>query len=166
MILSHISILKNKERIKKLQARRQQIMADLKDAKSEGDLRENFAYKQGREELQRVDKELSDCPEIIPGADVVDPLEWTQGDTPKLVRVGTTVLVQVDNGKPEEFLIGGAWDNFPGVVAYTAPLAKTIMTLNAGESRTTYIAGEEKKFTVKGIRNPTEDEIYALYPEI
>jgi transcription elongation GreA/GreB family factor len=141
------------------------IQEDTEEARSQGDLSENFGYaeaKKAEENYKRIRASLNmDDP-----VDIVDPQEWVHSDVDEFPRAMVGALVTIKRaGVEETLLIGGAWDtdlNNPKVIAYTSPLAKSIIPKQPGFKTTLSTSGEE--IEIVSARVPTTEDIKNLYP--
>lgn len=137
---------------------------DKEEAKSQGDLSENFGYVEAMkavDNFRRIQAELG----LESGqVEVVDPLNWADmemDDEPR-ARLGAKVTIE-RNGTPQTFLIGGAWDHDldqEGVIPYTSPLARAIIPKPVGFSTTLETSGET--IVVTGAETPTKEELTKL----
>jgi transcription elongation factor GreA len=167
MFVTSYSTKSKKAQLDALTSRREKIMADMQDAKSQGDLSENFGYEQCRRDLSMVDNQIESVRrEFGSVRSEVDPMDWVEEDTPEFGALGTVVTFQrADHNAPESILIGGAWDNHhEGIAPHTTPLAKALILKEPGETSTMVLENHEVEITVHSVRRPTKEEISAFYP--
>ena len=138
---------------------------DKEEARSQGDLSENFGYDAAIKAIANYRRIQAELGLEAPGVEVVDPAGWCDmemDDEPR-ARLGAKVTIE-RNGVPQTFLIGGAWDldlNQEGVIPYTSPLAKAIIPKPVGFSTTFGTSGET--IVVVASSTPTREEILAVY---
>jgi transcription elongation GreA/GreB family factor len=140
------------------------IQEDKEEARSQGDLSENFGYaeaKKAEENYKRIQAALG----MDEPVDIVDPQEWSQSDINDFPRAMVGALITIKRaGTTEELLIGGAWDadlKNPNVIAYTSPLAKALIPKQPGFKTTLETSGEEIELI--SAKAPTKEEIQKLY---
>jgi transcription elongation factor GreA len=145
LIVTEQSYKIRKDRHDQLSQRILEVQRDKEEARSQGDLSENFGYveaKKTEENLRRMQADLDmDMP-----IEVVDPKSWTDLDMEDMPRAMLGAHVKIKrNGVVEELLIGGAWDadlNNPNVVSYSSPLAKAIIPKSPGFKTTLETNGD------------------------
>ncbi len=158
LIVSWTSLRRRQAELEDLvQKRIPQNSKEISEARSYGDLRENFEYKAAKDTqkvLMRRRAELEVLLSRSQGTDFAD----AKTDT---VNIGTTVVVtEVATNKPVTYHILGAWDSDPvrGIISYPAGLAQVFLNKRVGE--TVEFAGEHgpQKFRI--------DHIAKVAPEI
>lgn len=144
---------------------------DKEEARSQGDLSENFGYVEARKTIENLRKIQSNLGLNTPGLNIVDPLEeWCENPADELTetpraRLGTIVQIERD-GICETLLLGGAWDGDlenPKVIAYTSPLAKAIIAKAPNYQTILEPTGEEIKLVSVAI--PTKEGLEEIYQE-
>ena len=107
--------------------KRKEISARLKYTAGFGDLSENFAYHQAKDDQAFLEAKIRQLQEIIANAKVLD------GKTDGTVRVGCLVTVDYD-GKKENFEIvePEETDPFNGRISYKSPLGESLMGKSVG----------------------------------
>jgi len=107
--------------------KRKEIAARLKHTASFGDLSENFAYHQAKDDQAFLEAKIRQLREIIANAKVLD------GKTDGKVRVGCAVTVDFD-GKKEIFEIVEPEEIDPinGKISYQSPLGGSLMGKSVG----------------------------------
>jgi transcription elongation GreA/GreB family factor len=140
------------------------IQVDKEEARSQGDLSENFGYaeaKKAEENYKRIQGALG----MEEPVDIVDPQEWVHSDIDEHPRAMVGALVTILRaGNKEELLIGGAWDsdlNNPKVISYTSPLAKSLIPKPPGFKTTLETSGEE--IEILSAKAPSKEDIDVLY---
>lgn len=106
---------------------RKELAEKLNYAISFGDLKENAAYHQAKEQQGFVEGRISELKVIIGNARVVD-----RGACDK-VRIGTTVVLLCGDNKEEYAVVGPEEaDVFSGKISYKSPLGKAIFERAVG----------------------------------
>ena len=128
-----------KEGLERLQAelqelkeeRRPAIIAALAEARSHGDLRENAGYDAAKHDMAMTEKRISDLEALLRQAVV---LEENHGGATDIVRIGSTVIVDVE-GDEERYTIVGAIEARPtnGLISNESPVGKALLGLKVGE---------------------------------
>lgn len=128
-----------KEGLERLQAelqelrevRRPAIVAALAEARSHGDLRENAGYDAAKHDQAMTEKRIADLDALLRQAVV---LENNASANPDIVRIGSTVVVDVE-GDEERYTIVGAIEAKPtqGLISNESPVGKALLGLRPGE---------------------------------
>lgn len=110
--------------------KRPQIVAALAEARSHGDLRENAAYDAAKHDQAMNEKRIADLEALLRNAVVMDEGGRADG----FVRLGTTVVVEVD-GDEERYTIVGAIEAKPsqGLISNESPVGKALLGKRAGD---------------------------------
>ena len=129
-----------KEGLERLQAelqelrevRRPAIVAALAEARSHGDLRENAGYDAAKHDQAMTEKRIADLETLLRQAVV---LEDNATSTPDIVRIGSTVVVDVE-GDEERYTIVGAIEAKPtqGLISNESPVGRALLGLRPGET--------------------------------
>ena len=110
---------------------RPEVVADIKEARAQGDLSENAEYHAAREKQSIVEARIKELEYLIEHVTVIEA-----GDTSE-VRVGSTVEIEyVDDNETEEYSIVGSTeaDPFENKISNESPIAKAILGKKAGET--------------------------------
>jgi transcription elongation factor GreA len=129
-----------KEGLKKLQDEyenlvhvvREEVKAELKEARSLGDLSENADYDAARDKQAQVEARIADLEGMLKNYEIIN----TKGGS-RQVRIGSTVKLQFQDTKEEAtYTIVGSTEADPlnGKLSNETPLAKAIMDKKAGQS--------------------------------
>lgn len=112
-----------------LKAKRPALVERVATARSHGDLRENFAYHDARQELGMLDGRMQVIENTITHAHV------TEGPTEAgVARLGSTVLVRDEFGEATYSLVGPAEaDLARGKVSVVSPLGSGLVDARAGD---------------------------------
>lgn len=113
------------------EVRRPAIVAALAEARSHGDLRENAGYDAAKHDMAMTEKRISDLEALLRQAVILDE---SNSGTPDVVRVGSTVVVDVD-GDEERYTIVGAIEASPanGLISNESPVGRALLGLRPGE---------------------------------
>ncbi len=164
LIVTKQSFELRKKQYKKYSEIIEKVKKDKEEARSQGDLSENFGYveaKKTEENYRRIQAAL----EMDNPVDVIDPLDWTESDINEFPRamLGAVVTIKRD-GKKEEMLIGGAWDadlNHPEIIAYTSPLAKALIPKEPGYKTSLSTSGEA--IEIMAVKAPSKEYLKQIY---
>jgi transcription elongation factor GreA len=112
--------------------KRPQISAQVAEARSHGDLRENSAYDAARHDQMMNEKRIADLEGLVRGAVVMD--EARAGST-DVVGLGSTVVVDFD-GDEERYKIVGAIEAKPanGLISNESPMGKALLGKRKGQT--------------------------------
>lgn len=146
LIVTEQSFKIRKEKHDKITQRILDVQKDKEEARSQGDLSENFGYveaKKAEDNLRRMQSEL----ELNLPIEIVDPKNWEALDMEDMPRAMLGALIEIKrNGANETLLIGGAWDsdlNHPNIISYTSPLAKVLIPKAPGFTTTLGTNGDK-----------------------
>lgn len=111
--------------------RRPAIIAALAEARSHGDLRENAGYDAAKHDMAMTEKRISDLEALLRQAVV---LEDDQSGSTDTVRIGSTVVVEVE-GDEERYTIVGAIEARPtnGMISNESPVGKALLGTRVGD---------------------------------
>ncbi len=121
-----------KEELEELrEVRRPQIIAEVAEARSHGDLRENSAYDAARQDQAMNEKRISDLEGLLRNAELVDEAAAAEKG---YVRVGATVVVDYD-GDEETYKIVGAIEAKPsaGLISNESPMGQALLGKRPGQ---------------------------------
>jgi transcription elongation factor GreA len=112
--------------------KRPQIVERVAYARDQGDLSENSAYIQGKEELNFIDGRISELEEIVNQAKIVDT---SKTDNHK-VEIGNKVTLKMYNKDGEHtFHVVGEWEADPKQkkISHESPLGKALIGKQKGD---------------------------------
>lgn len=164
LLVTEQSFKIRKEKYDKIAQRIQEVQKDKEDARSQGDLSENFGYVEAKKTEDNLRRMQSDLEMDLP-IELVDPKNWCQLDMEDMPRamLGAHIVIK-RNGATEEMLIGGAWDsdlNHPNVIAYTSPLAKALIPKKPGF--TTKLATNEDTIELISSNPPNKEFVHKIF---
>ncbi|MFW6143633.1 MAG: transcription elongation factor GreA [Patescibacteria group bacterium] len=126
---------------------RKAIAQRISEAREQGDLSENAAYKSAKEDQEFLEREIQDLEETLNNAKVVDKAEDCDE-----VSLGCTVTVEVDGEELEFKLVGGVEaDPSEGRISYCAPLGKALCGKSVGEAAMVQTPAGEMVYKIKDI---------------
>jgi transcription elongation factor GreA len=113
------------------EVRRPAVVAALAEARSHGDLRENAGYDAAKHDQAMTEKRIADLDALLRQAVVI---EEDAGDVGDEVRIGSTVVVEVD-GEEERYTIVGAIEAKPaqGLISNESPVGRALLGRQPGE---------------------------------
>jgi transcription elongation factor GreA len=111
-------------------SKRQEVAQRLHEAMEDGELIENAEYEAAKNEQAFVEGRILELEHMLAVAKVIEP-----GGPSDLVRIGSTVVVQEDGQKSEEYKIVGAAEANPkeGLISNESPLGKALIDHRAGD---------------------------------
>jgi transcription elongation GreA/GreB family factor len=115
------------------------------------DWHDNFGYEDAKRRLELESAALKRLREEVNGAIVISVHEQQER-----VMIGVTVRFTVDS-EPKEFTIGAYGETDPpdGLISYTSPLARALLGMSVGDSKTCSIAGNDVELEVTEILPPS-----------
>ena len=113
------------------EVRRPQIVAQVAEARSHGDLRENAAYDAARHDQAMNEKRIGELEALLRSAVVMDEGELRDRDA---VGIGSTVVVDFE-GDEERYTIVGAIEARPaaGLISNESPIGKALLGKRVGD---------------------------------
>ncbi len=129
--------------------RRPQIIAEVAEARSHGDLRENSAYDAARHDQAMNEKRIADLEVLLRNAVLVDEESAVAGG---YVRVGATVVVDYD-GDEETYRIVGAIEAKPamGLISNESPMGQALLGKRPGQEVSFATPAGRSKIVIKRI---------------
>ncbi|MFH1561395.1 MAG: GreA/GreB family elongation factor [Patescibacteria group bacterium] len=117
-----------KEKLNQLKVRRSVLVKDMDLARQEGDLAENSAYHQLREDVVIITQRIDELTRKIDGAKIV---EVSNGTT---VGVGSKVVVEIAEKSRQFEIVGdGEADPLNGRISHQSPIGVKLMGKKAGD---------------------------------
>ena len=123
---------KLKQELEKLKSERPEIIQTIKEAREEGDLRENAGYDAARERQSMLEARIAYIESKLPQCNVID-LNTLSGDK---VIFGATVQVEdIDSGEKKSFTILGPdeADFSKGSISINSPVGKALLGHEVGD---------------------------------
>ena len=105
---------------------REQVIEELKAARSQGDLSENADYDAARDHQARVQARISQLDEMLKNIEIIDEGKKRS----RVVRLGSTVTIEFEDTKEvETYTIVGTVESDPvnGKLSNETPLASAIL---------------------------------------
>lgn len=109
---------------------RPEVIAQIKEARAQGDLSENAEYQAAREKQAQVEAKIKDLEYIIDNAIII-----SESKTDK-INVGSTVKIKyIDDNEIDEYTIVGSTeaDPFNNKISNESPIAKGIIGKKKGD---------------------------------
>lgn len=109
--------------------KREEIAFRLREAMEGGELIENAEYEAAKNEQAFVEGKIKELEVLLATARVIEE------KTSEVVQVGSTVVIQEEGSKPEEYTIVGAAEADPAVgrISNESPLGKALLGHKASE---------------------------------
>lgn len=136
-----------KAELVELRARRPAMVDRVASARSDGDLKENFAYHDARHDLGMLDGRVETIESLLHGSLVVDEVR-SDGS----LGVGSKVTVRDEFGNSDYTLVGPAEvDLSRGFISVSSPMGAALVGRRVGETVTFTTPGGDRSATVVGI---------------
>jgi len=112
--------------------KREEIANRLREAMEGGELIENAEYEAAKNEQAFVEGRIKELEVLLATAHVIEETITEEGE---VVQVGSTVVIQEEGGKPEDYTIVGAAEAEPskGRISNESPLGKALLGHKAGD---------------------------------
>lgn len=139
---------KLKTELERLEREERPVIAKiLKEAISQGDLSENFAYHDGKRRQTELEDRISALKEELKHAQIETKKESG------MVGLGSVVTVATQDGSEREFTITGKEEADPGSgkISYDSPLGSAFMDREVGAVTTAITPAGPKTYTIKKI---------------
>jgi len=110
--------------------RRAEVAEAIRQAKEEGDISENSAYDEAKEEQGFVEGRIQTIQNMLRDVQIIK--QSANADT---VRVGSQVTVVEEGGEPEVYTIVGSAETDPlnGRISNESPVGKAVLGCKAGD---------------------------------
>lgn len=136
-----------KTELAELKARRPALVAEVANARSQGDLSENFAYHDARQHLGMLDGRIQTIENSLKRAEVVEEAA-PQG----AVQMGNRVVVRDEFGESSYEIVGPTEGNMArGMLSVASPLGKALINRRAGDTVTFTTPGGERQATIVSV---------------
>ena len=105
--------------------KRAEIADEIREAKAQGDLSENYEYTAAKEAQADLEARIAEIEHIINHADIIEE----SGDNKEVIVGSTVSLKNVDTDEKEEYTIVGSTeaDPFEGKISNESPLGKELI---------------------------------------
>lgn len=122
-------------------------LAELKEAKDEGDLSENAGYDEARKRLSFVEGRIVEIEDILSNVEIVKKAASS------IVRIGTSVLVENDNKEEIRFQIVTSTesDAMENKISDESPLGKSLLNHKAGDKIEFSSPAGKHRYLIKSI---------------
>lgn len=123
--------------------KRPEIADKIGRAASDGDLSENGAYHQAKEDQGRLEGQIAELEYILRNAEVAK-------DTGDAVGIGKHVTVRDEDGNEKRYRLVSSHEVDPskGYISDVSPIGSALMGARAGETVRADVRGREKVFTI------------------
>ncbi len=113
-----------------VEVRRHEVAAMIADAKEAGDVMENAAYEEAKDQQAFVEERIRRLEDMIARAHIIEP-DPTSGS----VALGSRVTIVEDGSEPEQFRIVGSAEADPstGLISNESPLGRALLGRRVGE---------------------------------
>jgi len=120
---------KLEEELEHLQkVKRKEVADKLKKAAAQGDLSENAAYENAKDEQSSVETRISKLKGMLKNAEIVK-----KDANAGWVQIGSKVKVKVNGGEKVFEIVGGTEsDPFEGKISYQSPIGKALLKKPVG----------------------------------
>ena len=122
-----------KQELEGLKAKRPSLVAELANARSQGDLSENFGYQDARRQLGMLDGRIQTLEDSLRRAQVISEAPDRNG----LIAMGSKVVVRDEYGESTYEIVGPTeGDLGRGLLSVASPLGKALLTRREGDTVT------------------------------
>ena len=137
------------ERLKRVE--RPAITKAIAEARAHGDLSENAEYHAAREKQGMTEARIKDLEAMLGTAEVIEPP--TAGAR---ITFGSTVRLEDESGKEVTYQIVGSEESDPtrGRISILAPLARTLIGRQVGDTVTAQLPAGKKTFEILAANFP------------
>lgn len=136
-----------KTELEQLKARRPSLVAEVANARSQGDLSENFAYHDARRQLGMLDGKIQAIENTLRRAEVVD-----ETGAAGVVRIGSRVTVRDEFGDSAYEVVGPTEGNMSrGLLSIASPLGRALVDRHAGEKVSFATPSGEREATIVSV---------------
>ncbi len=146
---------KKRERLEYLRSVRRKEIADyIHEAKEAGDISESSAYEDAKNEQAKVEGEILQLERLLSVAEIMTSDMHDEIAGPLVVRIGTQVDVESENGSARTFKIVETYEADPksGLISDQSPVGKALMGHQEGDSVSVATPGGVTNYTIRSIR--------------
>ena len=142
---------KLEEELAKLKSERPQIIQAIKEAREEGDLRENAGYDAARERQGMAEARIKYIESRLALYQIID-LDKISGE--KVIFASTVDVEDVDSGESKSFMISGPDEAEPskGSISFLSPVGQALLGKEEGDEVTIDIPRGRVTYEIVGIR--------------
>ncbi len=129
---------------------RERMSADIEEARSHGDLRENAEYHAAKDEQGKMEARIRQLEELLRDARIGEPQDHDR------VRPGLKLVVDID-GDEETYLLGSREDHHDEleILSSESPMGQALLDASVGDTVSfTTPAGVTLEVTVHAIETP------------
>ncbi len=110
--------------------KRKKAIDRLQKARAMGDLSENSEYTAAKEDLEFIERRITEIKEILHDAQIIE----VDKNGKKIVQIGSSVIVEI-NGKKESFQIVGDFEANPmeKKLSHTSPIGQALINKKEGD---------------------------------
>jgi transcription elongation factor GreA len=136
-----------KAELEELRARRPGMVGEVASARSQGDLSENFAYHDARQNLGMLDGRIQTIENTLKRAQVVE-----ETGAKGIVRIGSRVVVRDEFGESSYEVVGPTEGNMArGLISVASPLGSALVDRQAGAMVTFKTPAGERQATLVSV---------------
>src|SRR5919205_1928994 len=118
-----------KAELEELKAKRPMLVAELSNARSQGDLSENFGYQDARRQLGMLDGRIETLEDSLRRAQVI-----TDAERNGSIGIGSKVVVRDEFGESSYEMVGPTeGDIGRGLLSVASPLGKALVARRQGD---------------------------------
>lgn len=141
---AEVDNLKNVERPK--------IIADIAEARSHGDLRENSEYAAAKDNQRMLESRIAEIEMILSNATIFDPT--TVANEGKITFGATVSLLDIEANITKTLQIVSEYeaDIANGLISIKAPIAIALIGKSKGDEVTIMMSGKKTEFSVESIK--------------
>src|SRR5581483_3460221 len=127
--------------------KRSEVAQYLHDAKEAGDVIDNAAYEDAKNEQARLEGRIQQLEQLLAKAKLID-----QGRT-DVVSLGSVVRLSTSEGREYKYTLVGAFEANPGAgrISNESPVGKALLGRKAGELVMVSTPGGVKEYTILSI---------------
>ena len=130
--------------LESLKSQRPSLVAEVANARSQGDLSENFAYHDARRQLGMLDGKIQTIENSLRRAQVV-----TEPSPGGAVRIGSKVVIRDEFGDSTYEVVGPTEGNMArGLLSIASPLGKALVDRRAGDTVSFNTPGGQRQATI------------------
>jgi len=110
--------------------RRSEVAEAIRQAKEEGDISENAAYDEAKEEQAFVEGRIQTLQNMLRNVQIIE-----QSSNTEIVRIGSRVTVAEPGAEPEVYTIVGSAEADPlnGFISNVSPVGKAVLGRRVGD---------------------------------
>lgn len=147
-VLTENGFKKIQKKLTDLMRNRKRLVLELEEARKQGDLAENSAYHELKNQLVLLEAQVGELQEMIDNAKIVSFEDGVTG----VVSLGSKVTVSYSGATKVFMIVGdGEADPMKGLISHSSPITQALLDKKAGEKADVKTPGGTITYRIESI---------------